>query len=330
MHPKVNDRFQKLAEKYELQGAFLEIGVTDRDSAILSGDYFAGRPERFATNLTEKEILEADETAIHLVRCNSNNMAGVFDDGHFNTILSNNVIENDKYFWRSLDEMKRILAPGGILVIGAPAYVPSNTLKRDIENMPLHKTTVTMDVQPGPDYWRFSRLAFGEVLCEGLEILEITVTGRVPMMIAVARKPLDGQPAAPWQDLEDFDPEMPVKPKGGGGNGKKAKQKTPKQLLREAKLQARAEKMQARAAAEGLTENPAEGSSPPLKGQAAKAARLQERAAKKQAREAKQNARNAKAEALPGEREGAAPPKGKLKRTGKRPDSGDGDHETEG
>ena len=296
MHPKVNEAFQKLAEKYELNAPFLEIGVTDRDSAILSGEYFQNKLERFATNLTEQEILEADETAIHLVRCNSNNMAGVFDDGHFNTILSNNVIENDKYFWRSLDEMKRILAPGGILVIGAPAYVPSKTLKFGIENAQLNRATITMDVQPGSDYWRFSRLAFGEVLCEGLEILELTVTGRVPMMIAVARKPLDGQ-AAPWQGLEE--PEMPVKPKGGG-KGKKARQKNPKQLLREAKMQARAEKLQAKAAAEGSTENPAEASVTPLKGKAAKAVRLQERAAKKQAREAKANARAAKAAASPG------------------------------
>ncbi len=193
MHSRLNDIYQQLAKKYEMQGPFLEVGVGIKEAAILSGSYFQGKPERFATNLSDKEIIdEQDDAKIEFIRCNSNNMKDNFADGQFKTVLSNAVIEHDKYFWRSLDEMKRVLAPGGILAVGAPGYIARKHVKNEMFTSGFKKATVTYDVHSVPDYWRFSRMAFREVICEGLDILETFIFGRVPILVAVARKPLTG------------------------------------------------------------------------------------------------------------------------------------------
>jgi SAM-dependent methyltransferase len=104
--------------------------------------------------------------------------------------LSNAVLEHDKYFWRSIDEMKRVLAPGGMLVVGAPGFIPLKQTKASISGLGEDsKATITYDVHARPDYWRFSRQAFKSVICEAMQILELRVVGSIPRLVAVAKKP---------------------------------------------------------------------------------------------------------------------------------------------
>jgi SAM-dependent methyltransferase len=318
MHPKVNDIYQELAEKYAMKGPFLEIGVGAKMDSILSGSYFQGKPERFATNLSDKEIAdEGSEAKIQFTRCNSQNMREVFSDGQFATVLSNAVLEHDKYFWRSLDEMKRVLAPGGILAVGAPGYVPRSTLRDGILNENTKSATVTLDVHSAPDYWRFSRLAFKEVVCEGLELLEMRVFGRVPILIAVARMPLGGlmapvpqeergqvlaaEKAIKMQKREAraerlATPRNHRQAKAAGGvlrEGERQDSPKPRKVkaAKEAKLRKREERLpKRRAEAESVL--PAE---KPIKVKP-KEVKLQAREAKLKAREVKMQARAAKAE----------------------------------
>lgn len=191
MQPRVNDLYQALGEKYNLQGPFLEVGAAAKLNSILAGRYFKGRPKRFAINMVDMEMPDEPEgERVTFLRCNANNMKRVFADGQFATVLCNAMIEHDKYFWRSLDEMKRVLAPGGILAVGAPGFVGRKNIKADIISEKYTSATLTMDVHAVPDYWRFSRYAFKDVICEGLEFLETVVLGQVPVLVAVARKPL--------------------------------------------------------------------------------------------------------------------------------------------
>ncbi len=214
MHPRVNTTYQKFGEKYEMRGPYLEVGAGHAENAILAGSYFQSKLDRFATNLAEMKLVEEPEAdKIRFIRCNANNMRDAFADGQFGTVLCNAMIEHDKYFWRSLDEMKRVLAPGGILAIGAPGYVPRKQLKEDINNEKLTKATVTLDVHSAPDYWRFSRMAFKEVICEGLELLELTVVLRIPILVAIARKPLGGllEPVAQEDRLQNLQDEKEIR-----------------------------------------------------------------------------------------------------------------------
>jgi SAM-dependent methyltransferase len=187
MNPIISEHFQTLGEKYKMAGPFLEVGAAGGQHAILSGRYFDQRPDRFAINLIETK----QENGISFVECNSNDMRGSFEDNYFGTVMSNAVLEHDQYFWRSLDEMKRVLAPGGLLVIGAPAFIPIEQTKATITGLPEGQTaTITYDVHARPDFWRFSRQAFSFVICEGLDMLELRVVSIIPSLVCVARKPL--------------------------------------------------------------------------------------------------------------------------------------------
>ncbi len=45
-----------------------------------------------------------------------------FCDARFDVVLCNAVIEHDRYFWKTIEEIKRVAKPGGLVVIGAPGY----------------------------------------------------------------------------------------------------------------------------------------------------------------------------------------------------------------
>jgi len=186
MHPQLFAHYQKLADTYGPEPAYLEIGAAPGGRAILAGPWFADRPERVAINLNAHEQAEG----IAFRRANANDLSGVFADGAFRSVFSNAVLEHDKAFWRSLAEMKRVLAPGGLMFVGAPGFIPSRQTRARIDGFEgAAKATITFDVHAKPDYWRFSRQAFKEVVFDGLELLELKVVGRIPRLVGVGRKP---------------------------------------------------------------------------------------------------------------------------------------------
>jgi SAM-dependent methyltransferase len=167
MAPELHAHYQRLAEKYKMEGPFLEIGAARGSQSILTGNYFKERPDRIAVNLRDDDR----EDGIIFYKCNSNDMRGIFPDNRFQTVLSNAVLEHDRYFWRSVEEMRRVLAPGGILAVGAPGFIPREQLHVNaaITGLPA-KAPAT-------------------IICEGLEVLELRVVGVIPRLVAVARKP---------------------------------------------------------------------------------------------------------------------------------------------
>jgi SAM-dependent methyltransferase len=179
--------FQRCAARYSLEGPYLEIGASPGGKSILAGKYFKDRPDRHAINLNDF----AQEGGITFHRMNSNDMSATFRDGQFGAVLSNAVLEHDKRFWLSLAEMKRVLAPGGIMVVAAPGFIRLKHTKATIIGPNGESNaTITHEVHARPDYWRFSRQAFSEVVCEGLDILAMRVIDAIPRIMAVARKPL--------------------------------------------------------------------------------------------------------------------------------------------
>jgi len=176
--------YQDLAKRYVLRGPCLEIGAAAGHKALLSAPCFADF-ERVAINLSQQTHVDG----IRFERGNSNDMRALFGDGQFGTVLSNAVLEHDRYFWRSVDEMKRVLASGGLLMVGAPGFIPLSQTAATIGGFDAQdKATITYNVHAKPDYWRFSRQAFLDVIFEGLELLELKVVGRVPRLVGVGRK----------------------------------------------------------------------------------------------------------------------------------------------
>lgn len=184
MHPNLSAHYQKLARKYAPEPPYLEIGASPGGRAILAGPWFADRPERVAINLNSF----AREDGITFHRADSNDLRGTFADGSFRSIFSNAVLEHDRAFWRSLEEMKRVLASGGLMFVGAPGFIPLAQTSAKVEGVK-GNVTITHNIHAQPDYWRFSRDAFKAVIFAGFELLELRVVESVPRLVGVGRKP---------------------------------------------------------------------------------------------------------------------------------------------
>jgi SAM-dependent methyltransferase len=140
--------------------------------------------ERYCLNLRP----QASARGITAVEGNANDMS-VFEDEHFDLVLSNATLEHDKHFWLSVAEMHRVLAPGGLLIIGAPGYVKEPERDRG-------KATDTYRVHFRFDYYRFSKQTFDEVFLAGLEDVEVQSILRPPRIIGLGFKPGGDRSAA--------------------------------------------------------------------------------------------------------------------------------------
>ena len=165
--------FQTLAATYHARGPYLELGVGTPKSAILLSEYFKGE-ERHIIGLGEAPA--RDGVAFH--RGDSNDMRNLFEDGRFLTVLWNGALVHDKFFWRSLEEIKRVLAPAGVLIAAAPDFSRSATQAGikvvGPKGNAIPNATMTHSVHPTrPDYWRISPQAMKNMILDGFDILEV-------------------------------------------------------------------------------------------------------------------------------------------------------------
>ena len=117
-----------------------------------------------------------------IIKGNANSM-NFFSDGKFDAVLCNSVLEHDKYFWKTVSEIKRVTRTGGLIVIGAPGFTESHTV-------PLSVAAVVLAVHNFPgDYYRFSPQAFKEVIFSGLKDVRIFSVMSVPRIIGYGIKP---------------------------------------------------------------------------------------------------------------------------------------------
>jgi SAM-dependent methyltransferase len=134
--------------------------------------------------LAEKVVLNLarikDRPGVTSVLGNANAMP--FDDESFDLVMTISTLEHDRSFWLSLAEMKRVLKPGGMLVIGVPGFV------RD----PVHdrgRKTITYKVHFKFDYYRFSEQAVREVFFDGMEHVQVGALLRPPRIVGHGFKP---------------------------------------------------------------------------------------------------------------------------------------------
>lgn len=158
---------------------------------------------------TEKVGLNVDPQpafgSFRMIVGNANAMT-MFEGESFDLVLCNSVLEHDAHFWLSLAEVRRVLRPGGIAMIGVPGYtvargagkrlataasrlwspkLPGGTLLAG-----LAATTPTLNVHNYPaDYYRFSAQAMRDVFLDGLEVLSVEELMIPPRIIGVGRKP---------------------------------------------------------------------------------------------------------------------------------------------
>jgi SAM-dependent methyltransferase len=181
--------FQTLAATHNVRGPYLEVGVGPLENAILLSEYFKGE-ERHAIGPGES----ATRDGVDFHRGDPNDMRGLFRDGRFSTVLWNDALAHDRYFWRSLEEIKRVLAPGGVLIVAVADFSKSATEAGIKVVGPKGNTilnaTVTHSVHPTrPDYWRISPQAMKKMILDGFDILEVREAMMPSRVFGVGLKP---------------------------------------------------------------------------------------------------------------------------------------------
>jgi SAM-dependent methyltransferase len=163
----------------------LEVGGVMGQNSLLKCPELDGA-ERYCLNLVSMPSADG----ITAVAGNANDMR-VFKDETFDLVMSNATLEHDKYFWLSLAEMRRVLAPGGMLIIGTPGYIKNP--ERDHR-----KSTHTYRVHYRFDYYRFSDQAFREVFFEGMNDVQVQSILGPPRIIGYGFKPAGARSALQW------------------------------------------------------------------------------------------------------------------------------------
>jgi SAM-dependent methyltransferase len=175
--PKVKRRFGDIIRRSGIRPErALEVGGLMGEDSLLRFPELAGA-ERYCLNLVE---LPSDEQ-ITAVTGNANDM-DVFKKDWFDLVLCCSTLEHDKRFWLSVAEMKRVMRPGGLLVIGVPGYVKD-------EERDQGRSTLTYRVHYRFDYYRFSEQAVREVFFEGMERVRVRPMMTPPRLIGHGWKP---------------------------------------------------------------------------------------------------------------------------------------------
>lgn len=178
MHPRIHAKFHEIIKTHgPRDGRVLEIGGLPGPHSLLRFPELENA-KKILVNLSAKKEVNGIET----VQGNSNDMA-FFETGTFDLVVSNAVLEHDKYFWKSILEMKRVLKPGGLMVIGVPGYaeLPSDT----------GCETKTFKVHFVVDYYRFSPQAVRDVFFEGMSEVHCETMLSPPRIIGWGQKPAD-------------------------------------------------------------------------------------------------------------------------------------------
>jgi ubiquinone/menaquinone biosynthesis C-methylase UbiE len=200
MHQRVYQEFERICAERKISGSVLEVGAIPDEGSLLCMKSLAGATEKIGIDfLGPHEFRD-----FNIVQGNANSM-DCFPNGRFDAVICNATFEHDKYFWKSIAEIKRVTKPGGLIVIGVPgfAHVKGERLKGALGKMPLINRlrfhpyfnllftgTVTYQVHNFPgDYYRFSDQAMKEVILEGLEQIDVRQIMLPPRFIGSGVKP---------------------------------------------------------------------------------------------------------------------------------------------
>jgi ubiquinone/menaquinone biosynthesis C-methylase UbiE len=185
------EAFEKIFKEKKIKGKILEIGSNGGPRSLLASKYLKNT-EKVGIEL---DVKEKSTKKLKVIKCNSNDMS-IFKDEAFDCVMSSSVLEHDKYFWKSLAEMNRVLRKGGLLILSAPSYKKDKTLsirgllatimgnhklshalRNSSPTYRLHQSTKNPPAYF--DYYRFSENTFRQVFFEGYEKIE-TITVMAP------------------------------------------------------------------------------------------------------------------------------------------------------
>jgi SAM-dependent methyltransferase len=206
MHRRVYQEFEQICSERRISGFVLEVGAPPSNKSLLCMKSLERATEKVGINIDGPH--EFKDFKIH--KGNANSM-DCFEDEKFDAVLCNAMLEHDKYFWKTIAEIKRVTKPGGLIVIGTPGYTclkAEKIIKSFFKKIPLFRNlssnqylnlffsaTITFEIHAAPgDYYRFSPQTFREVFFIDIDDVEVRSIMLPPRIIGVGTKRKNTEP----------------------------------------------------------------------------------------------------------------------------------------
>jgi len=200
MNPVVYQAFEEICSQAHVRGPVLEVGAVPGSDSLLRMACLQNVQDRVGINL-----VGAFEGGWEIIQGNANHMA-CFEDNRFQTVLCNATLEHDPLFWKTITEIHRVTAQGGLIVIGVPGFAGMGSetfaprksmlgflfriLAKVTKNDALLAGTVTLGEHAFPgDYYRFTEQAMREVFLGDLANIGVRRVMNPPRILGWGRKP---------------------------------------------------------------------------------------------------------------------------------------------
>lgn len=204
MTPAIFQEFERILADKDVGDRVLEIGAVPTLDSLLNIKSLASAKERIGINLDGGDSYTIDlarDVSQHrndyrIIKANANDM-NCFEDSTFDTILCNSVFEHDKYFWKSVAEIRRVAKNGALVVVGTPGYDDLENVQvrnwtkeqyaKYCENFRKHVPgTPVLRIHNWPgDYYRFSPQAYKDVIFDGMKDVEVYSIMVPPRIIGI-------------------------------------------------------------------------------------------------------------------------------------------------
>ena len=103
MHPRVYEEFERICSDINVNGSVLEIGAVPSNQSLLCMKSLRNATEKIGININGPyEFMD-----FKIYKGNANSRES-FEDRRFDVVLCNAMLEHDKYFWKTIAEIKRV------------------------------------------------------------------------------------------------------------------------------------------------------------------------------------------------------------------------------
>jgi SAM-dependent methyltransferase len=184
---KIVEEFATLFRTHDIAGPVLEIAGGGREGAIAQAPFLHG---------VERHVVIAGDGGeaggIHFHKGNPNDLAPLFDDACFSAVIWDRALERDPRFWLTVAEIRRVLSPGGTLVLCTRGFGKTNKFGVKVvgaSGNPIPFLTATAAISAaGGDHVRFSPQGLRRMVLDGFDVKELRSAFMTPHLFAVAQK----------------------------------------------------------------------------------------------------------------------------------------------